>query len=124
MSAEIKPVVKLQMLFRVPVGRVFEAFVDPEVTTRFWFTHSSGRLTAGSDVTTHGFALNVNTDLSYFNWIIACEGEPVTSMDRLLGREVEMCEVEERIIFNFKEVFEYGPVRKAELAFSPAVAAV
>ena len=29
-------------------------------------------------VTTHGFALNVNTDLSFFNWIIACEGEPVT----------------------------------------------
>ncbi len=36
-------------------------------------------------VTTHGFALNVNTDLSYYNWIIACEGEPVTSMERLFG---------------------------------------
>jgi lipoyl(octanoyl) transferase len=32
-------------------------------------------------VTTHGFALNVNTDLSYFDLIIACEGEPVTSME-------------------------------------------
>ena len=31
-------------------------------------------------VTTHGFALNVNTDLSFFDLIIACEGEPVTSM--------------------------------------------
>jgi lipoyl(octanoyl) transferase len=31
-------------------------------------------------VTTHGFALNVNTDLSYFDLIIACDGEPVTSM--------------------------------------------
>src|ERR1043165_9247944 len=40
-------------------------------------------------VTTHGFALNVNTDLSYFDLIIACEGEPVTSMKELLGREVE-----------------------------------
>src|SRR5438045_5397034 len=38
-------------------------------------------------VTTHGFALNVNTDLSFFNLIIACEGEPVTSMQELLGRE-------------------------------------
>jgi lipoyl(octanoyl) transferase len=57
-------------------------------------------------VTTHGFALNVNTDLSYFNLIIACEGEPVTSMKELLGREVEMSEVEDRIIERFAEVFE------------------
>lgn len=56
-------------------------------------------------VTTHGFALNVNTDLSYFNWIIACEGEPVTSMERLLGREVDLAEVEDRIAANFVEVF-------------------
>ncbi|MBK9162969.1 MAG: lipoyl(octanoyl) transferase LipB [Acidobacteria bacterium] len=56
-------------------------------------------------VTTHGFALNVNTDLSYFNWIIACEGEPVTSMERLLGREVPMAEVEDRLIRNFADVF-------------------
>ena len=41
-------------------------------------------------VTTHGFALNVNTDLSFFNWIIACEGEPVTSMEKLLGRELSL----------------------------------
>lgn len=58
-------------------------------------------------VTTHGFALNVGTDLSYYNWIIACEGEPVTSMERLLGGEVPMSEVEGRIIKNFTEVFGY-----------------
>lgn len=56
-------------------------------------------------VTTHGFALNVNTDLSYYNWIIACEGEPVTSMDRLLGHEVSIAEVEDRLVKNFTEVF-------------------
>ncbi len=59
-------------------------------------------------VTTHGFALNVNTDLSYYNWIIACEGEPVTSMDKLLGREVDMSEVEDRLIENFATVFGYS----------------
>src|SRR5205823_11548129 len=59
-------------------------------------------------VTTHGFALNVNTDLSFFNLIIACEGEPVTSMQELLGREVEMNAVEERIVERFAEVFEMG----------------
>jgi len=58
-------------------------------------------------VTTHGFALNVNTDLSYYNWIIACEGEPVTSMDRLLGREVDMDEVNDRLEANFRDVFNY-----------------
>jgi lipoyl(octanoyl) transferase len=56
-------------------------------------------------VTTHGFALNVNTDLSYYNWIIACEGETVTSMDKLLGRELCLHEVEDRIIENFEIVF-------------------
>jgi len=59
-------------------------------------------------VTTHGFALNVNTDLSYFNLIIACEGEPVTSMKEILGREFELREVEDRIIERFAEVFEMG----------------
>lgn len=56
-------------------------------------------------VTTHGFALNVNTDLSYFNFIIACEGEPVTSMEQLLGSETQLSEVEDRIVANFAEVF-------------------
>src|SRR5215208_318766 len=57
-------------------------------------------------VTTHGFALNVNTDLSFFDLIIACEGEPVTSMQKLLQREIEMRAVEERIVARFAEVFE------------------
>ena len=57
-------------------------------------------------VTTHGFALNVNTDLSFFNLIIACEGEQVTSMEDLLGHEVDMTQVEDRIVTHFAEVFD------------------
>ena len=57
-------------------------------------------------VTTHGFALNVNTDLSYFDLIIACEGEPVTSMKELLGHEVNMQRVEDQIAIHFAAVFQ------------------
>ena len=60
-------------------------------------------------VTTHGFALNVNTDLSFFNLIIACDGEQVTSMEDLLGHEVDISEVEDRIVARFAEVFEMQP---------------
>jgi lipoate-protein ligase B len=72
-------------------------------------------------VTTHGFALNVNTDLSYFDLIIACEGEPVTSMKELLGREIEMTMVEDRIIEHFADVFELcrKPDREGELQGVP-----
>jgi lipoyl(octanoyl) transferase len=61
-------------------------------------------------VTTHGFALNVNTDLSFFDLIIACEGEPVTSLEELLGRELSLSEVEDRLIARFAEVFEMKAV--------------
>jgi lipoyl(octanoyl) transferase len=57
-------------------------------------------------VTTHGFALNVNTDLSFFDLIIACEGEPVTSMKELLKEELTLATVEDRIINNFADVFD------------------
>jgi len=60
-------------------------------------------------VTTHGFALNVNTDLSFFNLIIACDGEQVTSIEDLLGREVDMAEVENCIVIHFADVFDMQP---------------
>ncbi|HEX8069257.1 MAG TPA: lipoyl(octanoyl) transferase LipB [Pyrinomonadaceae bacterium] len=56
-------------------------------------------------VTTHGFALNVNTDLSYFDLIVPCEGEAVTSMKELLGRDVDMRAVAARVVARFAEVF-------------------
>jgi len=62
-------------------------------------------------VTTHGFALNVNTDLSYFDLIIACDGEPVTSMEHLLGTETDLSVVEDRIAINFVDVFSYAEYR-------------
>lgn len=44
------PVVETQMLIRSPVAQCFEAFVNPDITTRFWFTKSSGRLEPGRKI--------------------------------------------------------------------------
>jgi lipoate-protein ligase B len=60
-------------------------------------------------VTTHGFALNVNTDLSFFDLIIACEGEPVTSMQEILNSETDLRAVEACIIKHFADVFAMNP---------------
>lgn len=58
-------------------------------------------------VTMHGFALNVNTDLSYFSLINPCGfiDKGVTSMEKELGRKVDMEEVKEGIRVLFEEVF-------------------
>jgi len=58
-------------------------------------------------VTSHGFALNVNTDLSYFDLIVPCgiAAKPVTSMQKELGREIQLNNVAESVARNFGEVF-------------------
>jgi lipoyl(octanoyl) transferase len=59
-------------------------------------------------ITMHGFAFNVNTDLSYFNNIIPCgiQNKQVTSLEKELGREIDFEEVKERVKKNFEIVFE------------------
>jgi uncharacterized protein YndB with AHSA1/START domain len=56
------PVAQAQMAIRKPIAEVFEAFVNPAITTRFWFTKSSGRLEAGKTVRweweMYGFSTN------------------------------------------------------------------
>jgi lipoyl(octanoyl) transferase len=58
-------------------------------------------------VTMHGFAFNVTTDLNYFQMIVPCgiRGHGVTSLQKLLGRPVEMSEVARRVARHFGEVF-------------------
>ena len=56
----------------------------------------------------HGFAFNVNTNLSYFDFIIPCgiRNKKVTSLQKELGHEVSMQEVKNKILQNFEKVFE------------------
>jgi uncharacterized protein YndB with AHSA1/START domain len=58
------PVAKTGMLIRRPVADVFAAFIDPEVTTRFWFTKSSGRLVAGERVKWEWEMYGASTDVT------------------------------------------------------------
>ena len=59
-------------------------------------------------ITSHGFALNVTTDLSYFDRIVPCglAGDAVTSLERLLGRRLRMSDVMEETAEAFGQVFD------------------
>jgi len=66
-------------------------------------------LRVSSEVSTHGFALNVNTNLKYFTYIIPCgiAGVSVTSVSKLLGREVDIGEIRGDLLRHFAQVFEF-----------------
>lgn len=63
-------------------------------------------------ITSHGFALNVNTDLSHFQLIVPCgiSDRGVTSMQRLLGRAIPLMDVEQAVTRAFAEVFDLETV--------------
>ena len=60
----------------------------------------------------HGFAYNVNTDLSLFDGIVPCgiREKEVTSLSEELGYSLEINQVKSKIINNFKDVFEYDKI--------------
>ncbi len=85
-----------QMLIRRPVAEVFNAFIDPAITTHFWFTKSSGKLEVGKEVTWQWEMYNVASPV-VAREILANEkitidwGEPATTVD-----------------FNFKKIDEHS----------------
>jgi uncharacterized protein YndB with AHSA1/START domain len=86
MTAKNNPVVETQMLIRKPATVVFQAFIDPAVTTNFWFTKSSGKLEMGKTVTweweMYGASANVVVTEVVPDKKISIEwGEPATTVD-------------------------------------------
>lgn len=79
-------------------------------------------------VTSHGFAYNVSTDLRFFDLIVPCgiSGHRATSLERLLGRAVEIADARGRLTMHFAEVFqrEMIPVRMEDLERSMRAAPV
>jgi uncharacterized protein YndB with AHSA1/START domain len=86
MNINQMPVARAEMLIRKPVAEVFEAFVDPAVTSKFWFSNGSGRLDANKPVKWHwemyGFSVDVTVKALEQNKRILIEwsayGEPTT----------------------------------------------
>ncbi len=99
--------------------RALAAFDIPaERNTGFTGVWTKGRKIASIGVhardwvTWHGFALNVTTDLSYFDLIVPCgiDGVVMTSLEREMNRTVSMQEVEKAVATAFGEVFNLNPV--------------
>lgn len=80
------PEVAAQMLIRKPVSEVFEAFINPEVTTRFWFTKSSGRMEASKTLTWEWEMYQVKDEIEVLSvipdkLIRMTWGQPKTTVD-------------------------------------------
>jgi lipoate-protein ligase B len=58
-------------------------------------------------ITFHGFSINVNNDLKYFDYIIACglKDHPQTSIKKILNRPIPICDVKEQIVHSFENTF-------------------
>ncbi len=81
------PTVECQMMIRKPVATVFQAFIDPALTTKFWFTRSSGKLEEGKTVKWEWEMYNVSSDVLVKEIIpdrkisIEWDDAPVTTVD-------------------------------------------
>jgi len=87
------PIAKAAMLIRKPIAEVFEAFIDPAITSRFWFTKSTGRLEPGKHIRWTWEMYDVSIDV-----------------------EVREIEVNKRILLDWGN---YGAMTTVEWIFTP-----
>jgi uncharacterized protein YndB with AHSA1/START domain len=86
MDENQQPMVECQMMVRRPITELFQAFIDPKITTKFWFTKSSGKLEENKTITWEWEMYNVSTTVSVKD-IVENEristkwGTPATSVD-------------------------------------------
>src|SRR2546423_6936862 len=86
MTENSKAIVETQMMIRKPVATVFQAFIDPAITSNFWFTKSSGSLEVGKTITwqweMYGVSVNVQVKEIIPNKKIATVwGNPAVHVD-------------------------------------------
>ncbi|MDC8003887.1 SRPBCC family protein [Aureisphaera galaxeae] len=86
MSTLNPPTVECQMMIRKSVSEVFRAFIDPNITTKFWFTKSSGKLEKGKTITWQWEMYGVAADVTIVeiepDKLIKIEwGDPATTVD-------------------------------------------
>lgn len=89
MEIQHVPIAKTEMLIRKPVSEVFEAFVNPAVTTNFWFTKGSGKLEPGKHIRWDWEMYNHSIDVTVqaieenrrilIDWGVA--GQPTTEVE-------------------------------------------
>ncbi|MCV2444023.1 SRPBCC domain-containing protein [Acinetobacter bereziniae] len=83
----MNPTIETQMLIRKPVAEVFNAFIDPAITTKFWFSSSTGPLKEGKIVQWSWDKYQVKSKVMVFNILenkliqIAWGEDPKTSVD-------------------------------------------
>lgn len=110
MELKESPTAEAGMLIRRPAAEVFKAIVDPAITTKFWFTHWSGRLDGGKPV--------------QWEWRMYGVSTTVTASEIVPGETIVMqwSDPPTTVVWTFSEMPATRPSSKSAISASPAAA--